>query len=166
MKVSESSRPNGDTSARIEDMKLTKADYPVIDLKASYGDRYRIKKDECGDQLIPHKWGHFYAHSDTELACFVNGNRKFNLIHEQFPNIRPTQRGDQEIIFIFDPALLPRLATALKASRRRQYSESTLQKMRERAQKARKALVEKRLREESEDLLAKTQITATEVSGT
>ena len=147
-------------------MKLTRGDSPVIDLKANYGDRYRIKRDECGDQLIPHKWGHFYAHSDTELACFIKGNRKFKLISKQFPEIQVIQRGDEEIIFVFDPTLLPELATALKASRKKQYSEATLQKMRERAQEARKALVEKRLREKSEDLLAKTQITATEVSGT
>lgn len=104
-------------------MKLTRNDFPVIDLKANYGNCFRVKRDECGDQLISHKWGHFFAHSDKELACFIKGNRKFSIIEAQFPEIRATQRGDQEIIFIFDPALLPGLARALKASRKRQVSE-------------------------------------------
>lgn len=134
-------------------MKLTRGDYPVIDLKGNYGDRYRVTKDECRDELIPHKWGHFYAHSATELACFIDGRRKFNMIQRQFPDIRVTQEGDQEIIFVFDPALFPKLATALKASRKRQYDEATLQKMRERARKARKALAAKRLREKSGDFM-------------
>ena len=146
-------------------MRLAHRDYPVIHLKANYGDRYRIKRDDCGDQLIPHKWGHFYAHSATELACFVDGRRKFNMIQRQFPDIRVTQEGDQEIIFVFPPALFPKLATALKAFRKKQYSEATLQKMREQARRARKALVEKRLREKSGDSSDKRQDTSKGILG-
>jgi len=104
-------------------MKLTKADYPVIDLRANFGDRYRVKRDDCGDQLIGHQWGHVYAHSATELACVIEGNNKINRIQRQFPEICITKRGDSEIVFLFDPALFPKLAKALKASRKRQVSE-------------------------------------------
>ncbi len=128
----------------------------VIDLKARYGDRYRVKRDECGDQLIPHKWGHFYAHSSTELACFIEGNRKFKLINKQFPEIRITQRGDEEIIFVFDPALFPGIAKALKASRRVRYSPEALEKKRALMLEARKHLKAERLRETSADLFAPT----------
>ena len=131
---------------------LTRGEFPVIDLRQNYGHRFRVRKDECGDQLIPHKWGHFYAHSDAELACFVDGNRKFNLIHEQFPEIRVTQRGDQEIIFVFDPALLPKLAPALKAARRKQYSPEQLVKMRERMLEARKHLIERPFPDRREEI--------------
>ena len=144
MNVSESGRPT---------MKLTNTEFPVIDLKANYGSRYRVKKDECGDQLIPHKWGHFYAHSATELACFICGNRKFNRVQAQFPEIRVTQRGDEEIIFVFEPELFSKLAGELKASRKKQYSPAARQKLQEQAQKARKALVAKRLREKSGEFM-------------
>ncbi len=146
-------------------MKLTRGEYPVIDLKANYGDRYRVKKDDCRDQLIPHKWGHFYAYSATELACFIDGCRKFKMIQRQFPDIRVMQEGDQEITFVFPPMLLPKLATALKAYRKKQYDEATLQNMRESARKARKALVAKRLREKSGDLSGKRQNTSKGISG-
>lgn len=105
-------------------MRLTRSNHPVIDLKANYGDRFRVKKNECGDQLICHKWGHFYSHSATELACFVKGNNKFNRIQKQFPEIRITQRGDEEIIFVFAPELFPAIAKALKASRKREISDA------------------------------------------
>ena len=130
----------------------------MIDLKRRYGDKYRIKKDECGDRLIPHRWGHFFAYSATELACFIKGSRKFNLIREQFPDIRVTQEGDQEIVFVFNPSLLPELAKALKASRKRQYSEETLNKLRENGRRAQKVLAERRLREKSEDLSPKDRL--------
>ena len=104
-------------------MQLTTSEYPVIDLKANYGQRYRVLKDACGDQFIRHKWGDIYAHSATELACFVNGRKKYNLLKAEFPDIQITQEGDQEIIFVFDPSLLPGLATALKAHKKRQMSE-------------------------------------------
>ncbi len=113
---------------RPQSLTLTKGEFPVIDLKANYGgDRYRVKRDECGDRLIPHRWGHFYAHSAREMACFIGGRRKFTNIKQQFPGIRVTQEGDQEIIFVFPPALFPKLATALKASKKRRVSEAQRQ---------------------------------------
>ena len=120
-----------------------RGEFPVIDPRANCGNRYRIKKDECGDKLIPRKWGHFYAHSEGKLARFIDGNRKFNLIREQFPEIRVTQRGDQKLIFVFDPQMLPKLATALKAARKKRYSPEQLVKMRERMLEARKHLTER-----------------------
>ncbi len=115
---------------RIQNLILTKGECPVIDLRATYAaDRYRVKKDECGDQLIPHRWGHFYSHSSTELACFMKGNYKFRKIKAQFPSIRVTQRGDEEVIFVFDSALLPQLAATLKASRKRRVSEAERERL-------------------------------------
>jgi hypothetical protein len=115
---------------RQQSLILTKGEYPVIDLKANYGGRYRMSRDEGGDQLIPHKWGHFYAHSATEFACFIEGNNKFHRMQKQFPEIRVTQRGDEEIIFTFDPALFPKLATALKTSNKRRVSDSEKARLR------------------------------------
>ena len=112
-----------------QNLVLTRGESPVIDLKQNYGHRYRIGRDECDDQLIPHKWGHFYSHSATELACFVEGNKKFNRIMQQFPDIRIMQEGDDEIIFVFDPDLLPKLAKVLKASKKRQTSETERERL-------------------------------------
>ncbi len=136
------------TETKAQILILTKGESPVIDLKANYGNRYRIN----GSQLILHKWGHIYAHSSTELACFMEGNRKFKMLERQFSEIRATQRGDKEIVFVFDSSMLPKLASALKASRKKQYSETTLQEMRARAQSARKVLVARRLRDRREVL--------------
>ena len=128
-------------------MILTKKGFPVISLQANFGERYRVKRDECGDQFIPHKWGSFYAYSATELACFMDGRKKFNNIQEKFPTIKLMQDGDQEVIFVFDPKILPKLATALKVSRKKHYSEESRKKMRERLQEARKVLAAKRVSE-------------------
>ena len=120
---------------------------PVIDLKANYGAVYRVKRDENNHYIIPHKWkndlgvGDFYAHSATKLACFMTGNLKFNRVKKQFPDIEVTQRGDREIIFIFDPALLPGLATTLKAAKKKQYSPETLEAMRQRGRELQKQRV-------------------------
>ncbi len=110
---------------------------PVIDLKASYGNTCQVKRDENGRYIIPHKWsndlcvGFFYAYSATRLACLMTGNRKFNMIRDQFPGIEVTQNGGQEIVFTFTPDLLLRLAKALKAARKKRYSPETLERMRE-----------------------------------
>ncbi len=114
-----------------QNLELTRGEFPAIDLEANYGNRYRVGRDECGDQMIGHGLGHFYAHSATELACFIEGNRKFNMTRDQFPEIRVTQRGDEEIIFVFAPALLSKLATALKAARKRRVSEAERKRLAE-----------------------------------
>jgi len=124
---------------------------PIFDLKAAYGNTYRVKRDENGHYIIPHKWkndldmGFFYVYSATKLACFMTGNRKFNMIRDQFPGIEVTQRGDQEIVFTFTPDLLPGLAKALKAARKKRYSPETLERMRQRGRELAKFRVERGL---------------------
>jgi len=100
-----------------------------INLKKTYGGRFRIEKDECQDELIPHKWGHFWAYSNTEMACFICGNKKFLAIQREFPSIIITQHGDEEINFKFNPALFPKLAFKLKAKRKRVISAEHKQKL-------------------------------------
>ncbi len=137
------------------DLALTTEDFPIIDLKANWDDTYRVLRDECGNQLIPHKWGpplrsvrreqpdrlssvgHFFAYSATEMGCFVSSsskrqhNDRLKRIRESFL-IRLTQDGDTEANFVFDSALFPRLAAFLGAYRRPRLSVEESHRRRER----------------------------------
>jgi hypothetical protein len=137
------------------DMILTSGDAPVIDLRANYGEKFKVLRDECGDMLIPHKWGpslrsvlrerpdrksslgHFFAYSATEMGCYVSSasgrqhNDRLKRIQARFP-IRLTQNGDTETNFVFDPMLFPRLAALVGAYRKPQLSVAESQRRRER----------------------------------
>ncbi|RJP67898.1 MAG: hypothetical protein C4532_13835 [Candidatus Abyssobacteria bacterium SURF_17] len=136
------------------DLALTADDFPMIDLKANWGNTYKVLKDECGDQLIPHKWGpslrsvfrkrpdrvssvgHFFAYSVAEMGCHVSSasrrqhNDRLKRIQKHF-SIRLIQNGDTETNFVFDHGLFPKLAAFMRAYRKPQLPIAELQRRRE-----------------------------------
>jgi hypothetical protein len=134
------------------DMILTSGDAPVIDLRANYGEKFKVLRDECGDQLIPHKWGpflrsvlkerpdrksslgHFFAHSAFEIGCSIfstsgcQHKNRLRRIQERFP-IRLTQNGDCETNFVFDAELFPKVAAFLGSRKRKRCSPEMLERL-------------------------------------
>lgn len=113
---------------------------PKINLKERFGKQFKVELGEVAgtarEYIIRHRWpnelgrGEIFAYESGRLGCFMAGLRKFGNLKKEFPSIKLVQRGAAEFVFAFDADLLPEIATALKARRRRQYSEKTLAKMR------------------------------------
>jgi len=84
----------------------------AIDLKAHYGQTYRIAHDpaafhEPGGRkdpwlyIIPCRKGHILPHSDTELALWWESSARLDRV---CPALRLYQDGDEEKVYLFDPA--------------------------------------------------------------
>src|SRR5262249_10838322 len=64
---------------------------------------------ECGDPIMPGRFGHIYAHSDTQLGrCLMNAataRLKNSIIRRYVRTGRAAVHveGDTEAIFLFDP---------------------------------------------------------------
>jgi hypothetical protein len=106
----------------------------MIDLKATYGDTYRITLDESAkvggvprDELlwlyrIPAKYGHVYVHGQDVLGAYCD--RK-NIIPrlKRLPGVRVHQQGDREVTVVFAPEHFPSVADLLQARKRRILSD-------------------------------------------
>jgi hypothetical protein len=106
----------------------------MIDLKATYGDRYRIELDESAnlggisrDEMpwyyrVACQHGHVYLHGENTLGAFsgglIVGKRLLAL-----PGVTPHQRGDLEVSVTFPPDLFPEVAALLKPLKRRRLSD-------------------------------------------
>ena len=82
----------------------------MLDRK-SYAEKFRVPfvRDECGELIIPGRYGHIYAYSDTQLGwCLMNArtaSRKNAVIRRYVRTGRAVLHveGDAEAIFLFDP---------------------------------------------------------------
>src|SRR6266849_8752048 len=82
----------------------------MLDLK-SYAQKFRVPlvRDECDELIIPGRYGHIYAHSDTQLGwCLTNTKtaRLKNLVIRRYVSTGRAAlhgEGDTEAIFLFDP---------------------------------------------------------------
>jgi hypothetical protein len=102
----------------------------MIDLKATYGDTYRITRDESakisGQTRDEQLWNlriscdgdsHIYVHGANTLGAFTSRQRvRFKL--EALPGVTVHQRGDSELAVIFAPEILPDVAKLLGAKKR------------------------------------------------
>lgn len=101
----------------------------MIDLKATYGDTFRITLDESAkspgtsreDKLwcyrIPCRRGHIFVHGENTLGAYCD-RRLIRKRLAALPGVRVHQDGDRETTVTFDPALLPKVAELLQARRR------------------------------------------------
>lgn len=105
-----------------------------IDLKARFGDRYRIGHDEAAEHetggkqdpwfcLIPCRHGQIYPHSDGRLAVFCDRPRQFGKL-AAIPGVEMSQEGDTEAVFVFPPEAFDRVAVVILPKRRRRLSET------------------------------------------
>lgn len=82
----------------------------MLDLK-SYAQKFRVPliTDECGEWIIPGRFGHIYVHSATQLGgCLMKARTaspKKAVIRRYVQTGRAALHveGDTEAIFLFDP---------------------------------------------------------------
>ncbi len=93
--------------------------------------RLTIGKDDCGDPIIPGKYGHLYKYSSIKLGVCImssSGNRyRWNRTRAAFKaaGMNITQNGEQEGCATFDPKDATQVKTAIlraKVRTRRQVS--------------------------------------------
>ena len=117
-----------------------------MEIKA-FADKYRVRvrKDECGEMIIPGKRGHVYVHSypgtgvygaiyerDTPTAKGFGIKPLLTLVLEGSLTLKG--EGDIEAIFLFDPERLDVVEVLLKVlrvSRRRIPSPELLERLRQ-----------------------------------
>jgi hypothetical protein len=107
----------------------------MIDLKATFGDTYRITLDEAAAipgqtradrrwlPRIPCKYGHIYVAGTGTLGAYAEGRLITGKL-ARLPGVRVRQRGDCEVTVVFPPDLLPVVAPLLGARKRRRVSEA------------------------------------------
>ncbi|MDX6768929.1 MAG: hypothetical protein SF051_05310 [Elusimicrobiota bacterium] len=99
----------------------------MTNLKEQFGDRYKVRDDGTDDSdrkerpwclEIPCRYGAIYPHSgDGRLAARADSARMSKRLEALgYPVV---QRGDQELVCVFPPADLERVADVLQARRRR-----------------------------------------------
>ena len=102
----------------------------MIDLKARYGDTYRItlddghrpdRADRLWLQQIPCKYGHIFIAGHETLGAYAAG-RLISGKLAALPGVRVHQRGDTEVNVVFPPEVFPAVAELLQARKRRQVS--------------------------------------------
>ena len=85
--------------------------------------RLTIMKDDCGDVIIPGKYGHLYEYSSDKLGVCVmssSGNRyRWNRTCAAFAaaGMKITQNGDHEGCATFDPNNATQAKTAILHAR-------------------------------------------------
>jgi hypothetical protein len=106
----------------------------MIDLKASYGNTYRITFDEAASipgqtraerrwlERIPCKYGHIYVAGTGTLGAYAEGRLVTGKL-ARLPGVRVRQRGDTEVAVDFPPEVFPAVAALLGARKRRRVSE-------------------------------------------
>ena len=107
----------------------------AIDLN-KYKDIYKLELDEAHKLepkgkadpwylRVPCKYGHIYPHSSSLLAFFCNSTNISNKIKESFPDIKITQDGDGETIFVFKEDKLSPLSDYMKPKNKKKISSKT-----------------------------------------
>jgi len=117
----------------------------MIDLKKQFGKRYKIGHDPAafcesnGKQdpwlyIIPCQHGEIYPHSETKLAFYTDQFRKGT----PPPQLKLHLQGNYELVYLFSPDDLEKVAKWCKAKRRRRVSPETRQRLSDTLKVARK----------------------------
>ena len=100
--------------------------------------RLKVEKDDCGDAIIPGKYGHIYEYGSGKLGVCIMSNSgnafRWNRARAAFiaSGIDVTQNGDTEGCATFDPENATRAKIAMlhaKVRRRRQVSPARREAM-------------------------------------
>jgi hypothetical protein len=105
----------------------------------AYKQNLRLKKDDCGDLMIPAKLGHIYEHSDLLLGVVLSESPKYSR-KKLLPRRRQLvkagfklhQAGDAESILLFDPQDVTKakaVIRALGAKKKRRQTTRQLQNL-------------------------------------
>jgi hypothetical protein len=100
-----------------------------MNLKARYGDKYRISREEGADRhdpagfVIPCKRGHIYVHGPELLGVATNGRGPIVKQLSALPGIRITQDGADGVNAVFSPEQFAAVAAIVRPKRKRKLSE-------------------------------------------
>lgn len=97
-----------------------------MSLKSLAGKKYKVLKDECGDEYVPCRHGQLYLHSSTALGAQSLGNkRRAGLFASlaQAQGWQVTQRGDTEVTALVPVDQLDAVARYLRARRKRRLAQ-------------------------------------------
>ena len=89
---------------------------------------YRVELDAEGWPMVPGRLGRIEYHDDTDLAVFTN-RRRLHVRILAIPAIQRNQTGDEELRALFPSSVLPLVAGAVRARRKRTLSPSSLQSL-------------------------------------
>ena len=120
-----------------------------INLKAKYGKRYKIKRDEGATQEVkgradPWYWqipcprGHIYPISDTHMGFWCDGTVTKG--HLRRAKVTMTLDGDTEAVFKFTPDQFETVAKIVKPLKKRQVSAEQREAFKKRMETYRKNL--------------------------
>lgn len=112
---------------------MTTATLPCIDLKATFGDRYRIVREASGLahgadpdaawlQTIPCQFGHIYIHGEKTLGATTQSRGPTAKLLAALSCVTKVQDGDDGINVIFDAKDFAPVAVVMKPKRRRSLS--------------------------------------------
>lgn len=111
-----------------------------IDLKATFGSRYRITADESATPRnsdpwlwrIPCRYGVVWPWGGDRLAVSVDFHRAIARQVRALPGVVMEQGGDDEFTFSFPMELFDAVAALVRPHRRPQYTEEQLEAARQR----------------------------------
>lgn len=120
---------------------------PCIDLKATFGKRFKIEVDECAGMtpgrnndpwnwIIPGPFGHIYPHGGTRLGAATNGRGGRARALVALLCVQIEQEGSDGYNLTFDVADFEQVAQVLKLRKRRYLSIEHRQRLREAGQEA------------------------------
>jgi len=102
----------------------------TIDLKARFGDTYRIEVEEGAGRtcdpayfIIPCRHGHFYPHGGEMLGFATNNRGGIAKRLASLPFVTVAQDGADGMNLIFSVEYFEEVAEIVKPKRRRQYTE-------------------------------------------
>jgi hypothetical protein len=100
-----------------------------MNLKARYGDKYRISREEGADRhdaagfIIPCKRGHVYRHSSALLGVATNGRGPIVKQLAALPGVRITQDGSDGVNAVFSPDQFAAVAAIVRPKWKRKLSD-------------------------------------------
>jgi hypothetical protein len=102
----------------------------VVDLLATFGDKYRIIRDPASTLrnsdpwywVIPCRFGEIYPFGGDLLCVWIVGSRRSALAERLVPQLRRHQIGEGETIFLFPLTLFDRVAELVRPRRKRRLS--------------------------------------------
>jgi hypothetical protein len=113
--------------------------------------RLKVKRDECGDPIIPGRFGHVYEHSDTDLGVYLcfGSVRKYNFAAKRLRAHGCIQRQDAETegTLLFVPTTgMSRLVLRIAGIKRRRIMSEAQKRSLDKARQASPLILGRRSR--------------------
>ncbi len=96
-----------------------------MNLKERFGKRYRVSRDECGEEIIRLRGdkGFVCAYSDNTLAAYIqtrHPTKTLNRLRREVSSIEVVQKGDTELVVTCSMAVTDQFLKGVGAKTRAQ----------------------------------------------